>query len=195
MIAHSTRDFLCRHLIAKAQSIHLCPDHCMAFYGANAWRSFCNKCGEPRYRADSKTPLAQFYYFPLETRIRNLYSNETMSRLVRYPVDRHVDPEVISDVMDGKLWKGIYEPLFGPRYEHDLAFSLCLDGVQNSTTSAKEMFAVCLQVLNLPPEVRTRRAAMWLSILIPSPSVSASDFDIFCGTNDSSCSVLTFHSR
>src|SRR5689334_1618583 len=133
-----------RHLIAKAQEIHVCVNNCMVFYGNEEWRSWCKVCGEPRYKQNSKSPLNKFYYFSLTDRIKRLFENPDMAKLVHYPQERNVDPDVISDVMDSDLWRNVFDEHFGDGVGRDLAFSMCLDGVQTSNRSARQMYAVAL---------------------------------------------------
>jgi len=112
--------------------------------------------------------FASAFYFPLESRIRRLFSVPYLAELVRAPLGRPVDEQNIREFWDASLWRDVFLPALGDS-STNIALGCAFDGLQLFKWGEHETW--CLNVINWnwPEWLRTSRAFIWLTMLIPGP--------------------------
>lgn len=110
-----------------------CRNSCLSFAMYPKLRH-CPKCGEPRYKKDGVTPHSTYMVFPLEHRIRLMFSNKERARLFkeyREGAEKTLDREkTLTDYWSSNLHKELREKhkLFQER--SDLGLLLSTDGTK-----------------------------------------------------------------
>ena len=158
---------------------HCCVNDCVIFRDSDAGDyaklSKCPKCDEDRYEHGTKIPRKRFKYFPLEERVRRLFSDPKTSQLLQnhtLPNSSTLHSNVITDIHQSEVWKSWYSStgIFAGD-SRNLSFAICLDGL-NPFSREKISYSVCpmfLTILNLPPHVRRLAGSIMLTGLIPGP--------------------------
>lgn len=167
--------------LSSIKDYHCCVNDCIIFRDSDASDekyaklSECPKCGEDRYELGTNIPRKRFKYFPLENRVRQLFSNPTTSQLLQQhvsSVSSTPTPNVITDIHQSPVWKSWYSPtgIFAGD-SRSLSLAICLDGL-NPFSREKNSYSVCpmfLMNLNLPSHVRKLAGSIMLTGLIPGP--------------------------
>ncbi len=128
---------LVKHLTTRMKRIDACINDCVLFVDRHAHSRVCPKCEEPRFHADGKQARRQFFYMPIETLVRELYSNPRTSRLSEYFDKAFADgaaSEFFHDVATGKIIQEVVgQYLRGEVNARDIvALLISFDGVQVS---------------------------------------------------------------
>lgn len=155
---------------------HCCVNDCIIFRDSDAGEYAklikCPKCDEDRYEPGTKIPRKRFKYFPLENRVRRLFSNQKTSQLLQNHTLPDSSTNVITDIHQTETWKSWYNStgMFAGD-NRSLSFAVCLDGL-NPFAREKNSYSVCpmfLTILNLPPHIRRLAGSIMLTGLIPGP--------------------------
>lgn len=160
---------------------HCCVNDCIVFRDSDACGETyakltkCPKCGEDRYELGTRIPRKRFKYYPLENRVRRLFSNPTTSQLLQnhtLPDSNDSTSGVITDIHQSQAWESWYSQtgMFAGDCR-GLSFAVCMDGL-NPFSREKNSYSVCpmfLMNLNLPSHVRKLAGAIMLTGLIPGP--------------------------
>ena len=132
----------------------------------------------------------QFQHLPFGPRLQALFLNEDIIELLDYRTTRTTsnDPDSVSDVFDGKLYRELCEKhvrvngqTFDHKYfedKHDIALGLSLDGFPIFNKRNLSAWPVILINFSLPPDIRTHLAHLLCYGVIPSPK-AVKDMDSF----------------
>ncbi|KAE8219009.1 hypothetical protein CF319_g7214 [Tilletia indica] len=196
---------LVKVLAASLSELHpvpfdMCLHSCIAYVGAYADKTTCPwtrvvkekdelgverkrtfVCGERRYGPDGK-PRRQFMYMPLLDRLRVMFRNPELSRLLRYRHERlealrtaRDTPNkwkdfVFSDVTDGIGNLHLADELGLFTAPTDVAISVATDGAQLLSNKDSSVWIITGACLNTPPQLRFRRAHQFVLTIIPGPN-------------------------
>ena len=106
----------------------------------------------------------QFQHLPIGPRLQAMFLNKDMIKLLDYRATRTPgDPDLVSDVFDGKLYRDLCEKFvcvdgqtFDHKYfqdKHDVALGLSLDGFPIFNRRNLSAWPVILLNFNLPPDI------------------------------------------
>ena len=150
---------------------HVCPNDCILFRNEHEYATSCPVCGENRYKADGKTALRNFTYFPITPRIRRMIATEKMCLLLNEHKYKQRQDFIQQDKHDSKVWT---EDWFGEdglfkEIDYGIVMSICLDGVNPFTQNHVDysMWPIELSIDNFPQEIRKTCAGIWLAGIIP----------------------------
>ncbi|KAK9482624.1 hypothetical protein V1527DRAFT_377043, partial [Lipomyces starkeyi] len=113
--------YKCRKLISDCAALspviydccHLRP--CVCYFGEYEGYQVCPKCGAERFAKYSSKPNKTFTYIPLEPRIRAIFSQKQLSKIVQeYPSEVMSKTGILADFWNGDIIKrlradGIFE--------------------------------------------------------------------------------------
>jgi hypothetical protein len=167
--------------LSPIKDYHCCVNDCIIFRDSDACDekyaklSECPKCGEDRYEIGTSIPRKRFKYFPLENRVRQLFSNPTTSQLIQNHASSDSSiptSNVVTDIHQSHAWKSWYSPtgMFAGD-SRSLSFAICMDGL-NPFSREKSSYSMCpmfLMNLNLPSHIRKLAGSIMLTGLIPGP--------------------------
>ena len=165
--------------LSPMRDYHSCVNDCVIFRDTDAAKfaklSKCPKCGENRYEQGTSIPRKRFKYFPLENRVRRLFSHPKTSQILQnhtLPDSTNSSSNAVTDIHQSQAWKSWYSPagIFAAE-NRSLAFAVCLDGL-NPFSREKNSYSVCpmfLMNLNLPPHIRKLAGSIMLTGIIPGP--------------------------
>ena len=163
--------------LSPVKDYHCCVNDCVLFRDSGAAEYatllMCPKCGEDRYEQGTSIPRKRFKYFPLENRVRRLFSDPNMSRLLQnHASSDSPSSNVITDIHQSQAWRSWYSPtgMFAGD-SRSLSFAVCMDGL-NPFSREKNTYSVCpmfLMNLNLPSHIRKLPGSIMLTGLIPGP--------------------------
>ena len=164
------------HLLVPTHEYDCCVNDCIIFRkcaeGDSSHLSSCPKCDEPRYHPCSKVARKKFKYIPLAPRIKRMFANKTVSKLLQSHQEEIVT-QVVTDLHQSPAWKSRYDnagPFHGdPR---GISLSLCTDGTNpfSKEKVAYSMWPITLEILNLPHQIRRLPGSIMLAGIIPGKS-------------------------
>ncbi|KAK9241496.1 hypothetical protein V1506DRAFT_563648 [Lipomyces tetrasporus] len=125
---------------------------CVCYFGEYEGYQECPKCGAPRFEKHSNKPHKTFSYIPLEPRIRAIFGQKELSKLVQeYP------SEIMSKYQNGTLgdfWNGdIVSRLRADCFLHhptEIALTLSIDGVQLVKSNSHQTWPIMGVIMNIP---------------------------------------------
>ena len=175
----------------KPEYSDCCVKICCCFTGSYETLNRCPfpDCQEPRYDESGK-PRMQFQHLPVGPRLKAMFLNEDIVKLLDYRTthtpSEHSDS--FSDVFDGKLYRDLCGKFvqvdgqtFNHKYfedKHDIALGLSLDGFPIFNRRNLSAWPVILINFSLPPDIRTHLAHLLCYGVIPSPK-AVKDMDSF----------------
>ena len=167
--------------LSPIKDYHCCVNDCIIFRDSDAGEytyaklSKCPICDEDRYECGTSIPRKRFKYFPLENRVRRLFSNPKTSQMLQnHMLSESSDSSsnVINDIHQSQVWRSWYSPTgIFTGDNRSLSFAVCMDGL-NPFSRERSSYSVCpmfLMNLNLPPHVRRLAGSIMLTGLIPGP--------------------------
>ncbi|KAK9326479.1 hypothetical protein V1520DRAFT_265592, partial [Lipomyces starkeyi] len=104
--------YTCRKLISDCAALspvkydccHLRP--CVCYFGEYEGYQVCPKCGAERFAKYSSKPNKTFTYIPLEPRIRAIFSQKQLSKIVQeYPSEVMSKTGILADFWNGDIIK------------------------------------------------------------------------------------------
>ena len=168
---------LIKEPLSPIKEYHCCVNDCVVFRktstGDYETLSKCPRCEEDRYLPDTTIPRKRFKYMPIETRVRRLFSDAQVSKLLQTHCVPDSEPsDVIDTIHKSEAWTSWYKSngMFKGNCRA-LSFALCMDGL-NPFAQEKTAYSTCpmtLVVLNFPHHIRMRAGSMILTGLIPGP--------------------------
>jgi hypothetical protein len=172
----------------KPKLYDMCINSCLCYTGHYADLLICPYCKEMRHNARGRA-RRRFSYIPLIPRLRALWENEDMAKLMEYRGKFTHDPETIKDIFDGLLYRSLLgkhvQPVGGPTQRHqyferdtDMVLGLSTDGYAPFRRRAKTAWPLLLFNYNLPPDIRFHQDNMLSLGVIPGPN-KPKDFDSF----------------
>ena len=102
-----------KEYLSPVKEYHACEKDCVLFResreGNYADLTECPECGEDRYHPDSVIPRKRFKFMSLETRVRRLYSDANVSKLLQ----SHCNPDFrppnkIDSIHQSEAWSNWY---------------------------------------------------------------------------------------
>ncbi|KAE8219126.1 hypothetical protein CF326_g9019, partial [Tilletia indica] len=194
--------YLVKNLVAsftemRPRTVDMCVNSCIAYVGKYSSLDQCPwkrtvkdpktgvkrivECKELRY--DRKGKARRLYRtLPILERLKAMYRNPTMSKLLRYRGERltdllkirnsesqNWDNFVFKDTVDGfnnirLSEKGLFKD---PR---DVALAIATDGAQLTANKDSSAWVITAACLNTPPEVRFQRAHQFVLAVVPGPN-------------------------
>ena len=158
-----------------------CVNSCVAYIGDHEDFEQCPECSQPRWISGSHTPRRMFCYIPLIPRLQNFFTNPQSHQEILYRHNYKSTGNSISDVFDGQHYKDLcntWVTVDGSRLSHkffsdkrDIAFSTCLDSylLYKHRRSGPSAMPILIQILNLPPEIRSHLSHVICVGVIPGP--------------------------
>ena len=173
--------------LTSLQRHDVCVNECCLFVGEKARMSHCPICKTQRDKS------IVFYSVPLIPRIEKFFANKVskisvisvssvhhlthafnmnmpskeLAQILRYPFKTKHDPSVVSDIVDGRLFRKEFLKRFGES-ETNLAFGMTIDGVNLDSKGQRSMWPVSFELINFPPWIRKRIGFILLGGIIPT---------------------------
>ena len=163
--------------LVPVKEFHCCVNDCLLFRdstsGLYANSDVCPKCGEARFQPQTSIPRKRFKYIPLVPRLRRMFANSRLSKLLQSHSSDGGDCTVVSDIHQSLAWTAKYAK--NGSFEGDprgLSIAFCTDGMN---PFAKEglsysMWPITLTILNLPRHIRNLAGSILLTGIIPGRS-------------------------
>src|ERR1700722_3485310 len=160
--------------------IHCCIKSCIAYTGQYEFLQSCPFCNEARFGTGER-PRRIFSYLPLIPRLQAFFQNPYKINQLTYRAKFHHVPGRIGDVFDGQLYRdllakpvivdGIHRPYNHFSNPHDIALSLCSDSylLYKRRRGGPSATPILIQILNLPPLIRTHLEHLMCLGVIPGP--------------------------
>ena len=171
-----------KNLLTPTVEYHCCINDCIVYRdsesGNYAQLNEYPKCHEPRYKSGTdKIPRKRFIHLPLETRLRQIFSQSVTSQLIQQHrseayTQTSTSPTVVHNLHESRAWKqwygqdGIYDG-----DERGVMFGLCTDGL-NPFSKEKvtySMWPIIVFPVNFPTHVRKLSSSKMLAGIIPGP--------------------------
>ena len=155
--------------LARKETYHVCPNHCVLFRNEFANMTACPKCNTSRYK-HGVTPERKFTYLPLGPRLSRMFHNKNLAEIIQAHISIQNTASFMHDIHDSPTWKSAYSTngIFkgDPR---GLSLAFCTDGVNpfSHNRIAYSMWPIMLTLLNLPREIRNDFGSILLLGIIP----------------------------
>ena len=158
-----------------------CVNSCVAYIGDHEEFKQCPECSQPRWISGSQSPRRMFCYIPLIPRFQNFFTHTKSRQEILYRHNYKSIDNSISDVFDGQHYKNLcntWVTVDGKQLAHkffsdkrDIAFSTCLDSylLYKRRRSGPSAMPILIQILNLPPEIRSHLSRVICLGVIPGP--------------------------
>lgn len=112
-----------------------------------------NQENDEKCKCEGEQNTDKFYSFDPEDQIRHMFQQRGLASVIDYHRDHHNRQEgFICDVQDGSEYKAIKEHLRGP---HDIVCMWNTDGLQLSSSSKQELWAILGTICEVPPRLRS----------------------------------------
>ena len=138
--------------------IDSCPCNNFIYYGAEKENlKQCQKCHQPRYRADvkkKKVPYRKMHYFPLGPRLQAHYRSYELSHFMTRWIDYTSPDEVLRAPADAKTWKTLDEKYDFLRNDpRHVRLGVAMDGFNpfSHNSASHSTWPIVLVNYNLPP--------------------------------------------
>lgn len=167
---------LIKHLLLSETEYDCCVNDCVVYRncakGDFSSLTTCPICNTDRYEPNTKLARKKYKYIPIGPRIRRMFSDASVSKLLQSHLSRAATEEV-SDLHQSAEWISSYSK--NGQFKGDprgISLSLCLDGMNpySKEKISYSMWPITLNVLNLPSEVRHHLGSMMLVGIIPGKS-------------------------
>ena len=136
----------------------------------------CPICGNSagRYKTGGE-PTQEVFYFPVMTRLEQMYKSEDWRHAIRYP-ERRPKRYARSDVFDGSVYKKLRRD--AGKCDDFLAIGYCADGIPADKRISRTILPGIASILNYDPRIRQKECNMLLTMLMPPklPTKSAHKF-------------------
>ena len=171
----------------EAKRIDCCVNGCMLFYDNGSDKNDgallkCKFCHKPRYRdhntgASNKklVPVKAMFYLPIIPRLQRMYASTQTAREMTWHYDNKSNNGVLRHPCDAEAWKHFDKvyPDFAvePR---NVWLGLCSDGFNpyvQASNAPYSCWPIIVTPYNLSPEMCMSKPYMFLSCLIPGPSI------------------------
>ncbi|CAA7054528.1 unnamed protein product [Microthlaspi erraticum] len=178
------------------ETIHVCRNDCMLYWGDDASRHTCKVCESSRWKtapivdddgsAEKKKKKKQqaakvLRYFPLKPRLQRLFMSSKTAESMRWHANSENPDSKLRHPRDGKAWKTFDQqfPEFSlePR---NVRLGLATDGFNpyGSVSMSYSVWPVLLFPYNLPPWMSMKQTSTILSMIIPGKKMPGNDIDI-----------------
>jgi len=156
-------------IIPRSIEYEVCVNGCYLFKDDEV---VCPTCNAVRPKGRDRRV---FTYFPISSRLQQLYNNHTWARLLRYPWHlssfgiREVEGQQ-SDICNSWLWKKVVRDC--KLKEGDILFSLFSDSVQVNRNRGlcHSITPIIIKLCNLPPWIRHKSEFQVCVGLVPGPT-------------------------
>ena len=147
---------------ARLYTYHLCPngDH---VFSRKSNAKYCPKCGEARYDS-MKRPSLKLHIFSLKDRFTRMFAVPELAEAFQYPSRRQPGN---GDAWDATLLPDLQRKLRDEQKDSTIFLMMCLDPANFTSWSEMSLLPVCFVCFNLPPSIRSTRAGIILSAIIP----------------------------
>ncbi|KAI0039337.1 hypothetical protein FA95DRAFT_1504307, partial [Auriscalpium vulgare] len=173
--------------------VDMCPRSCIAYVGEFEAIDKCphirtdgKVCGEARYKQGStsrkRVPRAQMMYIPVVPHIKARFVNKESAQMMHHR-DKCLQETLkivanartskfrtYSDFADSDAHIHQYQKMKLFQRKTDVALALSSDGAQLSMKKQSDTWVVALQVLNLPPDIRTHSNEIIIPMAVPGPN-------------------------
>jgi len=158
-----------------------CVNSCVAYIDGYEDLEQCPECSQPRWISGSQRPRRMFCYIPLIPRLQKFFTNTKSRQEILYRHNYKPMANGISDVFDGQHYKNLcntWVTVDGNQLSHkffsdkwDIAFSTCFDSylLYKRRRGGPSAMPILIQILNLPPEIRTHLSHLVCLGVIPGP--------------------------
>jgi hypothetical protein len=169
------------------QKIDMCHNFCMLYYLENAKLTECMTCGHSRYklrtcRGKTLVTYKKLRYFPIKPRLQRLFISPRTTEHMTWHQSHDAVDGVMVHPSDGEAWKHFnnVHPHFSAE-SRNVHLGLCTDGFNpfRSFAARYSCWPVILTVYNLSPGMCMRSEFMFLSTVIPGPSILGRNIDVF----------------
>lgn len=156
----------------------VCQNECTVFAGTYIDADTCPSCNQSRFKLDAggaRTSLAhkRLGYFPLVDHLQRMFKEHYDDMIAWFHGDRKVEDgkKHFSD-FGGTMWSSFLDTM--GHDPHNVAVSICLDGVQKSSRTQQSVTPVVVKIESASARIRFKEHAMHMLTLIP-PCYSALD--------------------
>jgi hypothetical protein len=180
----------------EVQKIHACPNDCILYRGEKYEKlESCPVCKALRYKIRRDDPgevegeeppkkiaAKVMWYFPIIPRLKRLFRSKENAKLMRWHKEERKQDKFLRHPADGSQWRNInreFKDFAGEA--RNIRFALSADGMNpfgNQSTS-HSTWPVTLSILNLPPWMCLKRKFIMMPVLIPGPSQTGNDIDVY----------------
>lgn len=185
-----------RKLGFNYETIHVCPNDCMLYWGDDASRHTCKVCESSRWKTSTTTDdtldkkkkknkqqaAKILRYFPLKPRLQRLFMSSKTAEYMRWHADSENKDGRLRHPRDGKAWKTFDEQF--PEFASDsrnVRLGLATDGFNlfGSMSTNYSVWPMLLFPYNFPPWMSMKHTSMILPMIIPEKHMSGNDIDIY----------------
>ncbi|XP_024016169.1 uncharacterized protein LOC112089662 isoform X2 [Eutrema salsugineum] len=181
------------------ETIHVCPNDCMLYWGNDASRDTCKVCESSRWKTSTtsttaddmvdkkkkkkKQPTAKILrYFPLKPRLQRFFMSSKSAEYMRWHDSSENKDGKLRHPRDGKAWKTFNQQF--PEFASDprnVRLRLATDGFNpfGSMSTNYSVWPVLLVPYNFPPWMSMKETSMILSMVIPGKHMPGNDIDIY----------------
>ena len=157
-------------LLIKPVVYHVCQNDCVIFKGEISDSIQCPVCQSDRYKdISNKLPYRTFIYLPIGPKIKRLYGDATMGKLLQQHCNS-TESSKVYDIHQSSRWHTAYSStgLFSGD-KRGISLALCTDGVNpfSHNRVLYSMWPIILTILNLPRKIRNLYGNMILAGIIP----------------------------
>jgi len=160
-----------------------CVNSCIAYVNDYEDLGECPECSEPRWISGThhQRPRRMFCYLPLIPRLQTFFTNPTSREEILYRHQYEPTKNGVSDVFDGQHYKNLcktWVSIDGKRLAHkffsnkrDIAFLTSIDSylLYKHRRRGPSAMPILVQILNLPPDIRTHQNRLICLGIIPGP--------------------------
>ncbi|XP_071704999.1 uncharacterized protein [Rutidosis leptorrhynchoides] len=194
---------LIRELGLGYEKIDACPNDCLLYWKQNKDKIICDVCQTSRYKqsnnndseeesttqADNdgdykakKVGAKVFCYFPLTPRLQRLFMSPKTSESMRWHQESRTKDGLLRHPADSPAWNTFdhqnHEFAKEPR---NVRLGLASDGFNpfGKMSVSHSTWPVILIPYNLPPWLCMKKPFLFLTLLIPGPSASGNNIDVY----------------
>ena len=151
------------------KTFHVCVNDCVVFRKDKSDLKFCPICQSPRYKADGKTAVKNFTYFPITPRLRRMVATRNIFTLLT--MQHESGGESMADIRESPVWQSWFSD--AGEFGNDtlgIVLNVSLDGVNpfKALKTEYSMWPIEIQILNLPPRLRKTAYGTLINGIIPS---------------------------
>ncbi|CAA7024546.1 unnamed protein product [Microthlaspi erraticum] len=174
------------------ETIHVCPNDCMLYWGEDASRHTCKVCESSRWKtpkpvAEKKKKKKQeaakvLRYFPLKPRLQRFFMSSKTAEYMRWHDSSKNTDGRLRHPRDGMAWKSFNQQF--PEFASDprnVRLGLATDGFNpfGSMSTNYSVWPVLLFPYNFPPWMSMKQTSMILSMIIPGRNMPGNDIDVY----------------